>query len=206
MCTNQILLKGSHASKVVDECPDTKMVLMNGQVKSQLLVLATNSFLHQLIKSSWVPGEISTFLMPQHSVKDMLLEFSIPEEIVSVCMDEEMERQTSSPDKETEYAFGEIKVEEPEDEEEVYVDVTSDCQNVEPQNIDQQHPEHPPDNNGESDQPIEPGEIFREDKVASDFEEIKINDETSSKKRLQPESLPSISPSAKMRVRCQRHP
>ena len=68
--------------------------------------------------------------MPQHSVKDMLLEFSIPEEIVSVCMDEEMERQTSSPDKETEYAFGEIKVEEPEDEEEVYVDVTSDCQNA----------------------------------------------------------------------------
>ena len=168
-------------------------------MKSHLLVLATNPFLHQLIKSSWVPGEISTFLMPQHSVKDMLLEFSIPKEIVSVCMDEEMERQTSSPDKETEYAFGEIKVEEPEDEEEVYVDVTSDCQNAEPQNIDQQHPEHPPDNNGESDQHIEPGEIFREDKVAFEFEEI--NDETSSKKRLQPESLPSISPSAKMRKR-----
>ena len=81
MYSNQILLKGSHASKVVDECPDTKMVLMNGQVKSHLLVLATNPFLHQLIKSSWVPGEISTFLMPQHSVMDMLLEFSLPLEI-----------------------------------------------------------------------------------------------------------------------------
>ena len=172
MCENRILLKGGHASKVVDDVPDATMVFMDGQVKSHLLVLATNPFLHQLIKSSWVPGEISTILMPQHSVKDMLLEFSIPEEIVSVCMDEEMERQTSSPDKETEYAFGEIKVEEPEDEEEVYVDVTSDCQNAGPQNIDQQHPEHPPDNNGESDQLIiEPGEIFREDK----FEETIVN-------------------------------
>ena len=81
MCENRILLKGGHAIKVVDDVPDATMVFMDGQVKSHLLVLATNSFLHQLIKSSWVPGEISTFLMPQHSVMDMLLEFSLPLEI-----------------------------------------------------------------------------------------------------------------------------
>ena len=81
MYINPVLLKGSYASKVVGEVPDTTMVLMDGQVKSHRLVLATNPFLHQLIRSSWIPGEISTFLMPQHSVKDLILEISLPVEI-----------------------------------------------------------------------------------------------------------------------------
>ena len=46
MYTNHVLLKGSYASKVVGEVPDTTMVLMDGQVKSHRLVLATNPFLH----------------------------------------------------------------------------------------------------------------------------------------------------------------
>ena len=121
MCTNQILLKGSHVSKVVDECPDTKMVLMNGQVKSHLLVLATNPFLHQLIKSSWVPGEISTILMPQHSVKDLLLEFPLPvvtifTNVVNETGEAEISRTIGSNTK-TSSVSGEMKVEEEENDE-----------------------------------------------------------------------------------------
>ena len=135
MSSNQILLKGSHASTVVDECPDTKMVLMDGQVKSHLLVLATNPFLHQLIKSSWIPGEISTFLMPEHSVKDLLLEISLPveieKEVLGECegiffetCEEEKPQLSSSDSEETNENFGVIKNKDI---------MTSDFQNATPQ-------------------------------------------------------------------------
>ena len=79
MYQNQVLLKGGDASKVVDEVADTRMVLMDGLVvKSHRLILASNAFLHQLLCSSWLPGEISTFIMPQHSVTDLLQEFPFP--------------------------------------------------------------------------------------------------------------------------------
>ena len=76
---HQVLLKGGQASKeVVGELPDTTMVLMDGLVvNSHRLLLASNSFFHQLISSSWVAGEISTFLLPQHSVQDLLLDLSL---------------------------------------------------------------------------------------------------------------------------------
>ena len=89
MPQNQILLKGDHASNVMKEPADTTMVLMDGTVKGHRLVLASNPFLHrvifiyfcfylhfaleillhQVISSSWVAGEISTILMPQHSIR-----------------------------------------------------------------------------------------------------------------------------------------
>ena len=34
-------------------------------------------FFHQVISSSWVAGEISTILLPQHSVSDLLLDFPL---------------------------------------------------------------------------------------------------------------------------------
>ena len=120
MCENRILLKGGHASKVVDDIPDATMFFMDGQVKSHLLVLATNPFLHQLIKSSWIPGEISTFLMPEHSVKDLLLEISLPVEIEKEVLgeserifyetcEEEKPQFSSSDSEETNENFGVIK-------------------------------------------------------------------------------------------------
>ena len=78
---------------------------MDGVVRSHRLLLGSNAFLHQvicicicicicknlhlksflhkLISSSWVAGEISTFLLPQHSVQDLLLEFSL--ELENAC-------------------------------------------------------------------------------------------------------------------------
>ena len=50
MHQNQVLLKGGQASKVMGEAPDTTMVLMDGLVvKSHRLILASNSFLHQVV-------------------------------------------------------------------------------------------------------------------------------------------------------------
>ena len=123
MYINPVLLKGSYASKVVGEVPDTTMVLMDGKVKSHRLVLASNPFLHQLIKSSWIPGEISTFLMPQHSVKDLILEISLPVEIEKEVLgeserifyetcEEEKPQFSSSDSEETNENFGVIKSED----------------------------------------------------------------------------------------------
>ena len=119
---HQVLLKGGHASKVVGEVPDTTMVLMDGVVvKSHRLLLASNSFLHQLIISSWLPGENSTFILPQHSVQDLLLHFSL--QLENTCTangafdgDTEVGNNGASCD------FGKIKVEESDDEEDYISD------------------------------------------------------------------------------------
>ena len=166
MPQNKILLKGGHASKVVHETPDTQMVLMDGLlVKSHRLILAaSNSFLHQLISSSWIPGETSTFIMPQHSVNDLLLDFSLLGNAFTANgkglydgetkFGEEEKNRLHSFNNETSYDFGEIKVEESDNEEE---------------NISDDHNgDHPPVNIEEFEQPVE---IFRENNVSLGFEQ-----------------------------------
>ena len=59
--------------------PDTRIILKDGLVvKSHRLILSSNTFFHQLMSSSWVVGDNSTFLLPQHSVEDFLLALSLP--------------------------------------------------------------------------------------------------------------------------------
>ena len=168
MHQNQILLKGEHAGKVMGEAPDTRMVLMDGVVKSHRLILAaSNSFLRQLICSSWLPGETSTFILPQHSVKDFLLDFSLPgnafiangEVLYDVEREigEEEKNRAHSSKNETSYDFIEIKVEESDDEED---------------NIgDDQNGDHPPVNTDEFKQPVEPEEIFPAENFSPGFEQ-----------------------------------
>ena len=171
MHQNQVLLKAGDASKVVSETPDTRLVLMDGTVNSHRVILASNPFLHKLISSSWVAGEISTFIMPQHSVRDLLLHFPLPGiALANGAFDEEPEVVI--------YDFGEIKVEEHNDEE----DYISDHQNGDRPTIEQFK------------QPIEPGEIFREDYILPGLNQIETP-----RKRLRPESPSSLSPPDKSR-------
>ena len=44
----------------------------------RLLLSSSNPLLHQLIKSSFIPGELSVFLMPNHSYEDLLSEIGSP--------------------------------------------------------------------------------------------------------------------------------
>ena len=47
-------------------------------VDSHRLLLSSNPLFHQLIKSSFIPGELSVFLMPNHSFEDLLSEIGSP--------------------------------------------------------------------------------------------------------------------------------
>ena len=154
MCANQILLKGGHARELVDETPDTRIILRDGLViKSHRLILSSNSFLHQLLCSSWVAGEISTFLMPQHSLEDFLLNFSLP-----------VNTFTNGPDalydsnNETGSDAGKIKVEEMSDAKMASEDYTID---------------HHPDTDEELEVVEEAGgELANENNFLSKFEPI----------------------------------
>ena len=160
--------------------PDTQMVLMDGLVKSHRLILAaSNSFLHQLICSSWIPGETSTFIMPQHSVKDLILDFSLLGNAFTANgkglydgetkIGEEEKKRLRGFNNETSYDFGEIKVEESDNEEE---------------NISDDHNgDHPPVNIEEFEQPVE---IFRENNVSLGFEQT-LKVVVTPRKRLRPE-------------------
>ena len=191
MPQNQILLKGGDSSKVVDEAPDTRMVLMDGLVvKSHRLVLSSNAFLHQLLSSSWILGEISTFIMPQHTVTDLLQEFPFPGNILSgetgafvkvithtSEIEEEEQNKTHGTNNEINFDFGKIKVEE------------SDYDG-----------EHLLGNIDEFEQPIESGEISCANNVSPMFEET-LNEMETPRKRLRLESSSIESPSGERRRR-----
>ena len=131
MCDNQVSLKGGHARKVLGELADTRIILRNGLVvEGHQVILSSNLFLHQLVCSSWVAGENSTFLMPQHSFKDLLLNFSLPLDIFTNVAEpffEVNELGEAEIDNETSSDSGEIKVEGSGDK----MDLTSDHNKVE---------------------------------------------------------------------------
>ena len=55
------------------------MIMLRLMVGSHRILLSSSSPLfHQLIKSSFIPGELSVFLMPQHSFEDLLSEIGSP--------------------------------------------------------------------------------------------------------------------------------
>ena len=190
-CENQVLLKGDDARKVVDETADTRIILRDGVVvKSHRVVLSFNSFLYQLINSSWVGGDNSTFLMPEHSVEDLLLTFSLPlnavatngAEVPSYGVEERGESENEPPSSDS----AEAKVEESDDH-------------------DHDKVEHHP----EKDEEVEEAEdILNENSLLSGFEpELKDNispgfemkQVETLKKRLQPEPFPPKSPFCKKR-------
>jgi len=158
-------------------------------VKSHRIVLSLNSFLHQLIASSWVGGHKSTLLMPDHSVEDMLLTFSLPLNAVatngaSYGMDERGESEKNRSNEPSSSDSAEAKVEEIDDHEEV---------------------EHHP----EKDEEVEEAEeILNEtsllfepelkENISPGFEKMMKQVETL-KKRLQPEPFPPESPFCKSR-------
>ena len=125
--------------------------------------------------------------MPQHSVKDLLLLFPLPGmALTNGAFDEETgvgegEKNESSTN-EISHDFEEVKVEESDDEE----DYISDNQNG----------DLPPANIEQFEQPIEPGEIFRENHILTPLNQIEI-----SRKRLRPETPSYNSVSGKSRRR-----
>ena len=194
MCDNRILLKGDNARKVVEEAPDTTIILREGLVvKTHRVLLSCNSFLHQLINSSWVAGDNSTFLMPQHSVEDLMLTLSLPLDVnvatngaerENEMGEAETERRNEPSNEPPSSHAAETKVEESDDHDEV---------------------EHHPHNDEEVE---ETGERFNDNSLLSGFEptlkqnlspgfEQMMKQVETLRKRLQPEPLPPKSPFCK---------
>ena len=199
MRDNQVLLKGGHARKVLGEVADTRIILRDGLVvEGHRVILSSNPFLHQLVCSSWVAGENSTFLMPQHSFKDLLLNFSLPLDIFTNVAEpffEVNELGEAEIDNETSSDSGEIKVEGSGDK----MDLTSYHNKVE------NHPD-----NEDCEVLQETGKNINENSLLSGFEPIlkqnvppgfeKIMKPVEThRKRLQSESPPSKSPFGKRR-------
>ena len=71
------------------------MLVLNSH---RLLLAASNPLLHKLVDSAWLLGEVFVFLMPDHSVEDLLSELSLPENVFlegELNLDAEGLRRTS---------------------------------------------------------------------------------------------------------------
>ena len=72
----EILLKAGQErgiDAVVGEVPDTVLVCRDGRVHShRLLLAAAGRFLRTLLERSFLAGEDSLVLLPEHSLRDLL--------------------------------------------------------------------------------------------------------------------------------------